>query len=109
MAQSDAQAALNFQVAYHQELESKRTYEMAVASHRLNLLVAMFFPIATVSAIFGMNLGHGFEQAPTPGTFYFVLGLGLLAGVLLAAAVGRRAAPLEAPKRGKGPPPQQTR
>jgi hypothetical protein len=104
LAQSDAQTSLNFQVAYHQELESKRSYEMAVASHRLNMLAALFFPIATISAIFGMNLGHGFEESPSPITFYIVLAAGLVAGLILAIGVGRRPAPLDVSKaRKRGP------
>lgn len=90
LAQQDAQAALDFQVAYHQELESERSYEMAVATHRLNLLAALFFPIATLSSILGMNLVHGLEGTPAPHTFYVVLAIGLVTGLLLAVIVARR-------------------
>ncbi len=108
LAQQDAQASLDFQVAYHQELESQRSYEMAVATHRLNLLVALFFPIATLSSIFGMNMAHGFENAPAPATFYVVLGAGLIAGLILAIGVGRRPAPIGQPGRTKPAPPRRT-
>jgi hypothetical protein len=90
LAQQDAQASLDFQLAYHQELESQRSYEMAVASHRLNLLVALFFPIATLSSIFGMNMAHGLENTAAPETFYAVLVVGLVAGLILAIGVARR-------------------
>jgi hypothetical protein len=95
LAQQDAQAALDFQVAYHQELESQRSYEMAVATHRLNMLVALFFPIATLSTILGMNVVHGLETSPAPHTFYVVLAVGLIAGLVLAIGVGRRPTPID--------------
>lgn len=94
LAQHDAQASLDFQVAFHQEQESQRSYEMAVATHRLNLLVALFFPIATLSSIFGMNMAHGFEHAPAPVTFYAVIAVSLLAGVILAIGVAKRPSPV---------------
>jgi hypothetical protein len=34
---------------------------MAVSSHRLNILAAFFFPLATLSAFFGTNLTTGIE------------------------------------------------
>jgi hypothetical protein len=42
---------------------------MAVASHRLNLLAATFFPIATISAIFSMHLSHGLDISDRPYFF----------------------------------------
>jgi len=104
LALHDAQASLDYQVAYHQELESQRTYEMAVATHRLNLLVALFFPIATLSSILGMNVVHGLENARSPQTFYMVLGAGLAAGLILAIGVGRRPAPASHSQRKPAPP-----
>jgi hypothetical protein len=107
LAQHDAQAALDFQVAYHQELESQRSYEMAVASHRLNLLVALFFPIATISAMFGMNLAHGLEGTPAPHTFYLVLICGLVAGLILAFGVARRPSAIGEARRKSAPAPRR--
>src|SRR4029077_1369179 len=53
---NDAKNGLDYTVALETELQSQRTYEMAVSAHRLNLLAALFFPIATLSAIFDMKL-----------------------------------------------------
>jgi Mg2+ and Co2+ transporter CorA len=65
---------------------------MAVASHRLNLLAAFFLPIATLTAIFGMNLRHGLEgkTSASLAPFAAVLGIGLLAGILLMAFITQR-------------------
>jgi Mg2+ and Co2+ transporter CorA len=89
---ADAKNGLDFTVAFQSEQEAQRAYEMAVAAHRLNLLAALFFPIATMAAIFGMNLRHGLEGWGTP-FFWGVLAVGLVCGVLLAGIVARRPAP----------------
>jgi Mg2+ and Co2+ transporter CorA len=89
----DAKNALDFTVARESEEQTQRSYDMAVASHRLNVLVAMFFPIATVSAVFGMNLPHGLEQYSTPIAFWGVLGASFVAGMLLTAASEQRPRP----------------
>jgi hypothetical protein len=100
----DARNGLDFTVARQAEQQAQRTYEMAVAAHRLNVLAAIFFPIATLSgiysAVFGMMLAHGDAwQHPwsTPGLFWCVLALGLLGGLVLAKRVARKPAPLSTP------------
>ena len=79
----DAKNALDFAVAQQAEKQADASHRMAVASHRLNVLAAFFFPMATISAVFGMNLLHGMEDYPPPATFLVVLGLGLLSGFVL--------------------------
>jgi hypothetical protein len=74
-----------------QEAESSR--RALVAAHRLNVLVACFFPIATMAAIFGANLGHGLESydaqyAPYP--LLAILGGGLILGLVLTAFINRK-------------------
>ena len=67
------------------EEQASASHEMAVASHRLNLLAAFFFPIATLSAIFDTSLKHPLEDyIKAPYAFYTVILLGLLLGVALA-------------------------
>lgn len=75
-----AQNGLDLAIAKRAEEQSRSSRQMAVSAHRLNMLVAFFFPIATLSAIFGTNLQHGFENAPPPTAFLVVLGAGLLMG-----------------------------
>jgi hypothetical protein len=90
---NDAKNALDFTVARESEEQTKRTYDMAVSSHRLNVLVAMFFPIATVSAIFGMNLPHGVETFHSPLAFWGVIAGSFIAGMLLTAMIVQRPEP----------------
>ncbi len=82
--------SLDFRVVRRAEEQARSTQHMAVAAHRLNMLVAFFFPIATLTAIFGINLEHGYEHEYTPYLFLGTIAVGLLLGAILAAFVQRR-------------------
>jgi len=77
----DARNGLDYTVAHQAEKQSQRSYEMAVAAHRLNLLAATFFPLATLSsvyaAVFGMMLAHerehGLHGIHTPQLFWCLI------------------------------------
>lgn len=91
---TDAQNGLDFAVAWQAEQQAESSYQMAVGTHRLNLLVAFFFPIATLMAIFGANLRHGLEgwdQLRAPLPLLAVLAGGLISGALLTRFVTRPA------------------
>jgi hypothetical protein len=95
----DAKNGLEFAIAWQAEQQAESSYQMSVATHRLNLLVAFFFPIATATAIFGANLKHGLEKwdlTSGPLPLLVVLGAGLVAGLILTSFVAQRA---ERPKR----------
>lgn len=83
--------ALDFAVARRAEQQAAASHRMAVAAHRLNVLAAFFFPIATLTAIFGVNLKHGWEEAWPPYPLLILIAAGLLSGALLAALIVRRA------------------
>lgn len=89
----DAKHGLDFEMARREEEQSASAHRMAVSAHRLNVLVAFFFPLATVAGILGMNLKHGLEDADRtsgPWPLVSVLGFGLITGVLLALFVTRK-------------------
>jgi hypothetical protein len=86
---SDTHSGLEYALAKRAEEQAAAAHQMAVASHRLNVLAAFFFPIATLSAIFGVNLQHGWEQQPGPGPFLALLAAGLACGFLLKGYVTR--------------------
>jgi hypothetical protein len=91
---ADARNGLDFAVAWQAEQQAESSYQMAVATHRLNLLVAFFFPIATLMTVFGANLRHGLEgwdQANGPLPLLATLGAGLFCGILLTGFVTRPA------------------
>lgn len=105
----DAKNGLDFTVARQAEQQAERSYSMTVAAHRLNVLVAAFFPVATLSAFysaaFGMMVAHGDQTWSTPALFWALLLLGLVFGLLLAKAITRApepttdASPKKSPKR----------
>lgn len=91
LLQNDAKHGLDFLIARKTEEQAERGYQMAVSAHRLNLLAAIFFPLATLSAIFGMNLEHGMPQH-SHGVFWAVLAIGLVSGVFLTMLIAARPA-----------------
>jgi hypothetical protein len=106
----DAKNGLDFTVAHQAEQQAQRGYEMAVAAHRLNVLAATFFPLATLStilaAVFGMMLAHkehgknhGLEDWSTPELFWILMGVGLFCGLILGKLIARKPAPID-----KSPP-----
>ena len=88
----DARNGLEFAIAWQAEQQAEISHRMSVAAHRLNLLVAFFFPIATLMAIFGTNLHHGLEpwdQANGPLPLLALIAAGLFCGVILTGFVTR--------------------
>ena len=108
LLQEDSRNGLEFAIAWQAEQQAESSYQMSVAAHRLNLLVAFFFPIATLMAIFGTNLKTGLEswnETVGPLPLYAVLCAGLLCGVALTGFVTR---PIRRPQRGVQKPPLES-
>jgi len=93
LVNADAKNELDFLIVCRAEEQAKVGYEMGISSHRLNLLVAFFFPIATLSSIFGTNLTHGYENIDAPWLFLLMLLTGLLFGLVLTIAITRKGRP----------------
>jgi hypothetical protein len=89
---TDSKNGLDFAVARQAEQQAASSQRMAVSAHRLNLLAAFFFPLATLSAVLGANIKHGYENMEAPTAFVAMVGAGLVAGAILAlfVSVGRR-------------------
>jgi hypothetical protein len=90
---NDAKNALDFAVAQRAEEEAVSSRRVAAAAHRLNILAAFFFPLATLVAIFGMELQNGLEPwdekyAPLP--MLGILGAGLVLGCILTMFITRK-------------------
>lgn len=79
----NARNGLEFMIARRAEQQAEEAHKMAVSAHRLNLLVAFFFPIATLAAVMGTNLRHGYEEVHSPFPFVGMLAIGLFAGIIL--------------------------
>jgi Mg2+ and Co2+ transporter CorA len=52
--------------------------------------VAFFFPIATLTTIFGVNLQHGYENRYVPNLFLGTIAVGLTLGIVLTLFIARR-------------------
>ena len=91
---NDAQTALEFETAHQAEAQAQASRQRAVAAHRLNMLAAFFFPLATISAILSMKLHHGLEDWEAnyaPWVFAGVLVMGVVIGIVLTYIVTRPA------------------
>jgi hypothetical protein len=81
----DARNDIQYLTAKRAEEQAEAAHRIAVSGHRLNLLAAFFFPIATLTAIFGTNLSHPLEKyVSPPWAFLGVIGTGVVLGMLLA-------------------------
>ena len=86
LLQSDTKNGLDCVVARRSEEDARNSRRMAAAAHRLNVMAAIFFPIATLATIFGMNLQSGLEDVG-PVLFWVVLLLGVLVGAVVKESV----------------------
>ena len=87
LAYQDSRTKLEYMIAVQAQEQAESTHQMTIAAHRLNLLVAMFFPLATLAALFGMNVHFGFETEKSPLVFVLIVGLGLICGIILTKFV----------------------
>ena len=80
---NDCKAAMDYAIAKRAEEQARYSFELAASANRMNTLIAIFLPLATLSSIFGMNLTHGYENTFQPFGFFGVIGFGLLLGFAL--------------------------
>ncbi len=85
----DVRNALHYRTALEAEQQAARDREALAASHRLNLLVALFLPLSAVGGLFGMNLRHGFEGA-SAGLFWIVFVGSVSLGFFMRGWITRR-------------------
>lgn len=90
LLQGDMKIGLDCAIARRAEEQAESGHKMAVAAHRLNVLAAIFFPIVTISSIFGMNLDHGLGRQFDPWLFWLLLGVGVTCGFFLKDAIMQR-------------------
>jgi hypothetical protein len=90
LLQADAKIGLDCAIARRAEEEAASSHRMALAGHRLNVLAAIFFPIATLASIFGMNLNHGLGEQGDPTLFWGLVLGSVICGFFLRAAIVER-------------------
>lgn len=58
----DTRNEIQHRTAREAELQARLSKQALLASHRLNILAALFFPLTAIASLFGMNLLHGLNQ-----------------------------------------------
>jgi len=94
----DTKNGLEFTVAKRADDQAQASYRMSVASHRLNVLVAFFFPIATLCAVFSTSFSFGedlgqLESKYAPLPLIVMLLAGLMIGLILKSRITREPPP----------------
>jgi hypothetical protein len=84
---SDVHNGLQCAIARRAEEQADHSHQMALAGHRLNLLAALFLPLATIASVFGMNFACGFERVLTPYPFWLIVLTGVFLGFLLRGSM----------------------
>lgn len=87
---SDTRHALDYRIAMRAEEQAANSEKMAASAHRLNLLVAFFFPLATIAGVFGMNLYNPLEDLSKQAGAEVLIGtlvVGLVLGLVLTTFV----------------------
>lgn len=88
LLQSDVRNSIQYTMARQAERQAGFVREQSQAAHRLNILAALFLPMATLSSLFGMNLRHGLEGLP-PLLFWLIITLGIVLGAVIGIFVMR--------------------
>jgi Mg2+ and Co2+ transporter CorA len=91
LLQNDVKTALDFEVARQSELQAETSHQMATSAHRLNVLAAFFFPLATLAAVLGANLQNVLPGVSHRTSLLIMLTIGLLLGGGLTYLVTRPA------------------
>lgn len=78
----DVRNAIQYRTAREAEAQAALGRQALQASHRLNILAALFFPLTAIASLFGMNLAHGFSE-DSPAIFWTVTAGAIAVGFIL--------------------------
>lgn len=85
----DAKNSMDVAVVRRAEEQAASSHRMMVSAHRLNVLAALFFPFATLGAIFGTTLTDNWSWSHSALPFVLFLMGGLVCGLILAVFISR--------------------
>lgn len=71
----DVRNAIHYRTTREAERQAQLGKEALRASHRLNILAALFFPLTAIASLFGMNIAHGLDEH-NPVIFWLVFAAG---------------------------------
>lgn len=80
--------AMDYNIAKRAEEQTKLGMKSVEASHRLNIMAAIFYPLTAISCVFGMNLANGLEEQHY-SLFWLVLLITLILGIFVRRWVTR--------------------
>ncbi len=98
LARADSKNGLEYAIARQAEQQARITDRMATAAHRLNIVAAIFFPLTALGGLLGMNMHNGLEKLPI-WSFWLVLCVGFLVGLLVSHLVTRPTSASVSPNR----------
>lgn len=91
----DVRNTIAYRTAREAEEQARVSQAALRATHRLNLLAPLFFPLTALASLFGMNLMHGLNPN-SPAVFWtifaasVILGLGIMSWVIARPAEAKR-------------------
>ena len=83
----DAKNGMEYMIARQGEEEARRSHQLVITSHRLNLLAAIFLPLTALGSVFSMQLASGLEQWNAPWTFWIFVSGAMLTGLILVTSI----------------------
>lgn len=86
----DAKNSMEVAVVRRAEEQAAASERLANASYRLNTLAAIFFPLATLGAVFGTSLTENWSWSRSSGPFVMFVASGILLGLVLVGFVNKR-------------------
>ncbi len=86
----DAKNSMEVAVVRRAEEQAAASERLAKSSHRLNTLAAIFFPLATLGAIFGTTLTENWTWSQSSIPFALFVMAGILLGLVLYAFIDQR-------------------
>lgn len=99
----DVRNAIQHRTAHKAEEQARLSEQALHASHRLNILAALFFPLTAVASLFGMNLAHGLNQSSVIIFWLVSLVCIALGFVMKGWVLGKRKEPATPPKKSESP------
>lgn len=82
----DVRNAIQYRTSRDAEEQARLSREALKASHRLNTLAALFFPLTAIAGIFGMQLNHGLNPN-NPAVFWVIFAVGTALGLAMKSWV----------------------
>lgn len=93
----DVRNTIAYRTAREAEEQARVSQAALRASHRLNVLAALFFPLTALASLFGMNLMHGLDPN-SPAVFWGIFAGSVIVGLgIMFWVVGRPVDPKRTP------------